>query len=931
MYAVTFYSYKGGVGRSLLVANCAVYLAQLGLRVVALDLDLEAPGLHYKFRTALLETSGPARGIVDLIDDYANKNQLYESLLDASFEVSLGDPMLEPNEPRPGGMLRVIPAGAAPSLEYWRRLTSIDWKRFLYDEGATGVEFFVDLRDRIAEEFKPDLLLIDSRTGITEIGNVATSVLADKVVCIVTDTAENLEGSRAVLRGLRRYRRLSDEAPIEMKIAVSRPHPSLSMSERLEKIRAFLEEPADMLDSTLSVGTPYPLTHDPDVEQQERLVLGGSLERMGQLSLDYMALAEELVPEPLWSDIRTSWAPRIQSPYPYSVWSYSRLALEQPGIPIDGLYRVGRRCYIVVPGFRPDMRASDGKSLLEWFRSEKVLGPPIEIVDRAPNGSVPVPEPSLEDLIELRDAPRTFRQVDFELCLKLPRDFPRFVCARGEHSSQVVEVERPLRADERAALRRVLASLQYGPMLRPVIRVNTNLVTHQANSRSVHAQGDTSLVPSRRLPSAFSSAVLEMVAHDEEVWMASRQKIHRGEITEASAVLPFRRKGPGGRLLAGSNSFTVPGAHRLLPLCDQLIVTCPLEGRVDEELKVMGFTREDLVTLAGEERIIVLLPQSIDRYEAALLNDLVHQAPESLVFSRALCAATMVELRRRLYPWFFPGFDLGERRERLRRAMTSEQAAASPLSSLLPTLVSRALSHLWARGEYHTHEKGAMASGYLGGGFGTLLAAHVEHELKREMSLESTEAGASVERAAALGAILIPMHRPEFSLLGLTTWGAALMSSLSDVSAHSIPSLTFTLPDQDARAMDLAHIDHEDLCSVRAFLADVTEGTHGANLTAETAAEALRRGLELSCVLTKPGDKLTLTAPTLNLNQASGDGVVLARALRDMAAGAEPLRPGPGVPNVSVRFPPIVVGSVVTSIAGGAMFSGGTVGSNTSR
>ena len=37
METITFYSYKGGSGRSLALANAAVYLAKLGFRVVALD------------------------------------------------------------------------------------------------------------------------------------------------------------------------------------------------------------------------------------------------------------------------------------------------------------------------------------------------------------------------------------------------------------------------------------------------------------------------------------------------------------------------------------------------------------------------------------------------------------------------------------------------------------------------------------------------------------------------------------------------------------------------------------------------------------------------------------------------------------------------------------------------------------------------------
>ena len=49
MTTITFYSYKGGTGRALALANGARDLARLGLKVVAIDFDLEAPGLHYKF------------------------------------------------------------------------------------------------------------------------------------------------------------------------------------------------------------------------------------------------------------------------------------------------------------------------------------------------------------------------------------------------------------------------------------------------------------------------------------------------------------------------------------------------------------------------------------------------------------------------------------------------------------------------------------------------------------------------------------------------------------------------------------------------------------------------------------------------------------------------------------------------------------------
>jgi len=45
MYTVTFYSFKGGVGRTLALANIGLELARTGRRVLLVDFDLESPGI----------------------------------------------------------------------------------------------------------------------------------------------------------------------------------------------------------------------------------------------------------------------------------------------------------------------------------------------------------------------------------------------------------------------------------------------------------------------------------------------------------------------------------------------------------------------------------------------------------------------------------------------------------------------------------------------------------------------------------------------------------------------------------------------------------------------------------------------------------------------------------------------------------------------
>ncbi len=68
---VTFYSYKGGTGRTMALANTAWILAANGFRVLTVDWDLEAPGLA-KFFHPFLDPDALAgtSGLMDLIQEY---------------------------------------------------------------------------------------------------------------------------------------------------------------------------------------------------------------------------------------------------------------------------------------------------------------------------------------------------------------------------------------------------------------------------------------------------------------------------------------------------------------------------------------------------------------------------------------------------------------------------------------------------------------------------------------------------------------------------------------------------------------------------------------------------------------------------------------------------------------------------------------------
>lgn len=169
---VTFYSYKGGVGRSFTLANVAVLLARWGYRVLAIDWDLEAPGLQHYFRPLLPKT--PTGGVVDLAADFlagAERPGRHAVRLELA-----------------GGEVSLLAAGKQ-DVHYTSRVQDIDWED-LYRRG------FADFLEVCRAEWTEnhDFVLIDSRTGISDIGGICTAHLPDKLVVLFTANQQSVEG-----------------------------------------------------------------------------------------------------------------------------------------------------------------------------------------------------------------------------------------------------------------------------------------------------------------------------------------------------------------------------------------------------------------------------------------------------------------------------------------------------------------------------------------------------------------------------------------------------------------------------------------------------------------------------------------------------------------------------------------------------------------
>lgn len=178
---VTFYSYKGGVGRSMALANIAILLARRGLRVLAVDWDLEAPGLERYFSYFEITQGGP--GLLRMCMEARDAGTADYKRFTSSFECEAPHPVT------------LLASGRESDESYTQNLEAFDWESFFKEGGGAFVE---ELRDRWRNDF--DIVLIDSRTGLSDTGGICTIQLPDIVVAMFTANLQSLYGVRDVMR-----------------------------------------------------------------------------------------------------------------------------------------------------------------------------------------------------------------------------------------------------------------------------------------------------------------------------------------------------------------------------------------------------------------------------------------------------------------------------------------------------------------------------------------------------------------------------------------------------------------------------------------------------------------------------------------------------------------------------------------------------------
>lgn len=204
----TFYSYKGGVGRTMALANVAKLLHDSDLKVIVIDWDLEAPGLEkFFFRERKSNEVQNEPGIIKFLDEVQNKPGIIELIQDfknkMSEELIISDDGKLPFETPanfaigiPGyNNIKLIPPGNRSQIrDYTESVLKFNMDDF-YNHWE-GELYFEWLRQEL--QSSADIVLIDCRTGVSEMGNVCANLLADIVVMFCAPNDQNIKGTKSM-------------------------------------------------------------------------------------------------------------------------------------------------------------------------------------------------------------------------------------------------------------------------------------------------------------------------------------------------------------------------------------------------------------------------------------------------------------------------------------------------------------------------------------------------------------------------------------------------------------------------------------------------------------------------------------------------------------------------------------------------------------
>jgi len=194
MVVASFYSYKGGTGRTTLLANVAALLAREGHDVACVDLDVNAPGLDVVF--SLKDEDYPPRSLLDYF---------------SGAKVSIEEMSVLYRHPELRGRLYIFPIPRVPTLGTRRPLAPII--RGMTDHLETFVK-------RVQERLGVEFILLDARSGFTS-ESVVHFTLADEIFVVTRYSYQHIIGTAHILEVIKQVQVGRIKRPLEYFVVIN--------------------------------------------------------------------------------------------------------------------------------------------------------------------------------------------------------------------------------------------------------------------------------------------------------------------------------------------------------------------------------------------------------------------------------------------------------------------------------------------------------------------------------------------------------------------------------------------------------------------------------------------------------------------------------------------------------------------------------------
>ena len=277
---VTFYSFKGGVGRSTALGLVAGILATRNRRVVMVDFDLEAPGISVLFQKDLEKINEEQYGVLD----YLHQRYLTPDLDIPTIEHCISQVNLDTR-----GELFLVPAGEY-NENYIHRLADLDRHTLQsFYRGERGeINPVKQLISDIKERLDPDVILIDARPGFNDTSAIALFDLADTAIICFSPTDQSFEGLRWVVQAVKKQRDYQGKPDIRFLLTPIAPVGDELQRSWTNRVESWIEDNWGLPEGTKVEELYHKILYNPNIATLSSLVTNLS----NSLLDDYRPIAE---------------------------------------------------------------------------------------------------------------------------------------------------------------------------------------------------------------------------------------------------------------------------------------------------------------------------------------------------------------------------------------------------------------------------------------------------------------------------------------------------------------------------------------------------------------------------------------------------------------------------------------------------------------